>query len=67
MLLVCIMQGTFSRAFVDYMINSEVAHILLRWLDDTCIPDESFWSTLNHNPHIRAPGAYLGMIRTIEL
>ena len=49
-----------SRGFVDYMINNETAIKFLAWVKTTIIPDETFFSTLNYNPHLKVPGSYLG-------
>lgn len=49
-----------SRGFVDYMLHNDVAHKLLRWVSYTEFPDESYFSTLNHNPHLMVPGSYKG-------
>jgi hypothetical protein len=57
-----VMQGSFSRPFVEYMLKSHVGQTLLQWLGDTGVPDETFWATLNYNPSLRAPGSYLGNI-----
>jgi hypothetical protein len=49
-----------SRPFIEFALNDKRALALLEWLNDTMIPDESFFSTLNYNHELRAPGAYLG-------
>ncbi|XP_025077849.1 beta-1,3-galactosyl-O-glycosyl-glycoprotein beta-1,6-N-acetylglucosaminyltransferase-like [Pomacea canaliculata] len=51
-----------SRGFVDYVIHSLVSRELLKWVTPIYIPDEIFFSTLNHNPHLGVPGSYLGSI-----
>ncbi|KAK7116068.1 N-acetyllactosaminide beta-1,6-N-acetylglucosaminyl-transferase-like [Littorina saxatilis] len=51
-----------SRGYVDYVINSRVAHEMLAWLQDSFIPDETFFSTMNHNPQLGVPGSYLGSL-----
>jgi hypothetical protein len=48
--------GVFSRAFVNYSINDVIARGILKWLEDTYSPDESFWATLVLNKHISIPG-----------
>eukprot|EP00057_Strongylocentrotus_purpuratus_P004613 XP_003729082.1 PREDICTED: N-acetyllactosaminide beta-1,6-N-acetylglucosaminyl-transferase, isoform C-like [Strongylocentrotus purpuratus] len=45
-----------SRAFVDYVINNQVAVDLLHWSEDTFSPDEHYWVTLNRSPGV--PGGY---------
>ena len=49
-----------SRAFIDYALNSQQARDLLNWMKDIRAPDEHFFPTLNHNPHLGVPGAYKG-------
>jgi len=49
-----------TRAFVDYAINNETAIKFLAWVSKTGDPDETFFSTLNHNPQLGVPGAYTG-------
>jgi len=50
------------RGFVEYIIHNKTAAEFLDWVKDTYIPDETFFSALNHNPHLRVPGSYLGML-----
>ncbi|KAH9515052.1 Beta-1,3-galactosyl-O-glycosyl-glycoprotein beta-1,6-N-acetylglucosaminyltransferase [Bulinus truncatus] len=49
-----------SRGFVDYILHNPVAQKLLDWVSHTDFPDESYFSTLNHNPHLAVPGSYKG-------
>ncbi|KAI8782803.1 beta-1,3-galactosyl-O-glycosyl-glycoprotein beta-1,6-N-acetylglucosaminyltransferase-like isoform X1 [Biomphalaria glabrata] len=49
-----------SRGYVDYILHDPVAHKLLEWVSHTDFPDESYFSTLNHNPHLAVPGSYKG-------
>jgi N-acetyllactosaminide beta-1,6-N-acetylglucosaminyltransferase len=49
-----------TRAFVDYVINNETALKFLNWVKKTYIPDETFFSSLNHSPQLGVPGSYLG-------
>ncbi|CAG5133381.1 unnamed protein product, partial [Candidula unifasciata] len=53
-----------SRAFVDYMLHNPVARDFLQWVSRTDFPDETFFSTLNHNPHLGIPGSYKGQPET---
>jgi hypothetical protein len=48
--------GVFSRVFVNYSINDVKARGILKWLEDTYSPDESFWATLVLNKHLDIPG-----------
>jgi len=50
-----------SRPFVDYVINNANAKLFLAWVNHTDIPEETFFSTLNHSPQLNVPGSYLGV------
>ena len=50
------------RGFVEYVVYNRTAIDFLDWVKDTYIPDETFFSSLNHNPHLRVPGSYLGRL-----
>lgn len=52
--------GVFSRGFVDYVLHDQRAKDLLSWSRHVDSPDEYFWATLNHNPHLQVPGGYAG-------
>jgi Core-2/I-Branching enzyme len=49
-----------TREFVDFAINNEKALKLLDWLKTSYIPDETFFSSLNHSPQLGVPGSYMG-------
>jgi len=51
------------RDFVEYVIQNRTAIEFLDWVKDTYIPDETFFSSLNHNPNLRVPGSYLGLLK----
>ena len=53
---------TASRDFVEYALTNEIAQDLSAWLNDTYIPDESFFSTLQHNQLLKAPGGSIGKL-----
>ncbi|CAI9722394.1 beta-1,3-galactosyl-O-glycosyl-glycoprotein beta-1,6-N-acetylglucosaminyltransferase-like [Octopus vulgaris] len=53
-----------QRGFVDYALNSPVAKDLLEWTKTVQIPDELYFATLNHNPHLKVPGSYTGIPET---
>ncbi|XP_048757687.1 beta-1,3-galactosyl-O-glycosyl-glycoprotein beta-1,6-N-acetylglucosaminyltransferase 3-like isoform X2 [Ostrea edulis] len=54
--------GVFSRDFVNYSINDLKAQDILKWLEDTYSPDESFWATLQFNKQLHVPGVnYAGV------
>ncbi|XP_050394475.1 beta-1,3-galactosyl-O-glycosyl-glycoprotein beta-1,6-N-acetylglucosaminyltransferase [Patella vulgata] len=52
--------GVFTHRFVSYVFNNQVAKDLLEWCRGVLSPDEYYWSTLNHNPHLQVPGSYEG-------
>ena len=49
-----------SREYVEYVIMSEVAQDFLAWVNDTQVPDETFFTSLNYNPQLGVPGSYAG-------
>ncbi|ESO83937.1 hypothetical protein LOTGIDRAFT_108047 [Lottia gigantea] len=49
--------GVFTRGFVDYVINNQTAKDFLNWCKGVLSPDEYYWATLNHNPHLSVPGS----------
>jgi hypothetical protein len=54
-----------TRGFVDYAINSPTAGKFLWWVKMTKIPDETFFSSLNHSPQLKVPGSYLGELQCV--
>ncbi|XP_010733033.2 beta-1,3-galactosyl-O-glycosyl-glycoprotein beta-1,6-N-acetylglucosaminyltransferase 7 [Larimichthys crocea] len=58
-----------TRAFVDFVLKSPIAHDLLEWSKDTFSPDEHYWVTLNHikeAPGSHIDGGWAGDIRAIK-
>ena len=53
-------QAALTRGFAEYLLFNKTAIDLLAWFTDTLAPDEHLWPTINHNPHLRAPGSYTG-------
>ncbi len=51
---------TASRGFVEFLVTDPVSLAFREWLNDTCIPDETYAPTLNHLPLLGVPGAYKG-------
>ncbi|CAD5113590.1 unnamed protein product [Dimorphilus gyrociliatus] len=49
-----------SRKFIGYVLNSKIARDLLYWMADIRVPDEHYFSSLNHSPHLKVPGSYKG-------
>ncbi|XP_064643375.1 beta-1,3-galactosyl-O-glycosyl-glycoprotein beta-1,6-N-acetylglucosaminyltransferase 3-like isoform X2 [Lineus longissimus] len=49
-----------KRGYVQYVIHDPLSKEFREWLRDTWIPDETFFSSLNHNPKLNVPGSYLG-------
>ncbi|XP_052285132.1 beta-1,3-galactosyl-O-glycosyl-glycoprotein beta-1,6-N-acetylglucosaminyltransferase-like [Dreissena polymorpha] len=56
-----------NRGFVDFVLHDQRAHDLLNWTRPTHIPDETYFATLNHNPQLGVPGAYLGVPETDDV
>ena len=52
--------GTFSRAFVEYILEERPARELLDWMRTVLSPDEYYWATLHHSG--RVPGGYTGEV-----
>lgn len=57
-------KGSFScvlnKQIIQFALENQTALDLLDWLNDTYMPDEFFWSTLNHNEFLQMPGGYPG-------
>ncbi|CAH1779726.1 unnamed protein product [Owenia fusiformis] len=53
-----------TRNFVDFVLHSNISKIFLEWVKGTAIPDETFFTALNHNPQLGVPGAYKGIPET---
>ena len=49
-----------TREFVEFAVNDQRAQDLLSWMSDIKVPDEHFFQTLNHNPHMDIPGSFIG-------
>lgn len=51
-----------NRHFVDYVLHSKISEEFLEWIrtNGVDVPDETFFATLNHNPHLNIPGSYKG-------
>ncbi|XP_064612406.1 beta-1,3-galactosyl-O-glycosyl-glycoprotein beta-1,6-N-acetylglucosaminyltransferase 3-like [Liolophura sinensis] len=55
-----------SRAFVEFIFSDKKTQIFLEWLKDTVVPDETFYATINYNPHLSAPGGFNGPVQVRE-
>ncbi|KAI8797493.1 beta-1,3-galactosyl-O-glycosyl-glycoprotein beta-1,6-N-acetylglucosaminyltransferase 4 [Biomphalaria glabrata] len=53
--------GTFSRDFIDFVINHQIAKDFLEWCKTVLSPDEYFWATLHHSKVVNVPGGYTGV------
>ncbi|KAL4229262.1 hypothetical protein ACF0H5_012302 [Mactra antiquata] len=51
-----------SRGYVNFILHDPRAQDLLEWVRQTPIPDETFFSTLNHNRFLNVPGSYNGTL-----
>jgi hypothetical protein len=49
-----------NRHFVHFALYNQIALDFLEWLKKTQIPDETFFASLNHNPHLGINGSFLG-------
>lgn len=49
-----------TRKFVQYIIYNEISLRFREWVKNTSIPDETYFTSLNFNPHLHVPGSYLG-------
>ena len=52
-----------TRAFVDYALHHQVARDFINWVNDTRIPDETFFQSLQVNPYHGVPGAFTGELQ----
>ncbi|KAL4219082.1 hypothetical protein ACF0H5_021665 [Mactra antiquata] len=50
-----------NRDFVNFALHDKKSIDFIRWLKKTEIPDETFFSSLNYNPHLKISGAFLVM------
>ena len=46
--------------------QNDIAQRLNEWLKNAAHPDEIFFATLNYNPKLGTPGAYLGMCTLLQ-
>lgn len=49
-----------TRKFVHYIIYNETSLKFREWVKNVSIPDETYFTSLNFNPHLKVPGSYLG-------
>ena len=56
---------TLSRAFVEFVLYNPLSLQLFQWMRDTFVPDETYLSTLSHNPLFKAPGGYTGELGSL--
>ena len=49
-----------NRDFVSYAIYNKIAQDLLEWTKKVKMPEETFFSTLNHNPQLGIRGTFKG-------
>lgn len=53
-----------KRAFFEFVFTNKKALLIAQLLKPLPIADETFFATLNHNPSLGTPGAYLGKPET---
>lgn len=51
---------TASRGYVNFLLNDRRAQDFTNWVKDTRNPDETLFTSLNHNPHLKVPGSFAG-------
>ena len=51
---------TASREFIKFLMEDTRSQDFLDWIKDTMHPDETFFSSINSNNHLKAPGSYTG-------
>lgn len=51
---------SINRKVADFVANSEISRRFIDWLNTSYMPDELFWSTLNHNELLGLEGQYPG-------
>jgi hypothetical protein len=54
------MHVAVNRYFVDFCLHDQRSLDFLDWLKQTKIPDETFFSSLNYNPHLGIKGSFIG-------
>ena len=47
---------------MEFILSDAKVQDFLEWIFDTNFPEEIFFQTIQHNPHLGAPGAYTGMV-----
>ncbi|XP_048245483.1 beta-1,3-galactosyl-O-glycosyl-glycoprotein beta-1,6-N-acetylglucosaminyltransferase 3-like [Haliotis rufescens] len=45
-------------------MNNPIAKDFAKWVKNAVVPDETFFPSLNHNPHLKVPGSALVHIQT---
>ena len=55
--------AVLSREFVKYATTNKMALDFMDWLKDAFCPEELFYSSLQYNPQLKAPGAYKGIVQ----
>ncbi|KAK6187390.1 hypothetical protein SNE40_005431 [Patella caerulea] len=51
---------TASRQFIDYVLHNKTAQDFLEWCKLIGTPDETYFTSLNNNKHLKIPGSYIG-------
>ncbi|XP_076457430.1 beta-1,3-galactosyl-O-glycosyl-glycoprotein beta-1,6-N-acetylglucosaminyltransferase 4-like [Babylonia areolata] len=49
-----------NRDFVDFVLHTTVGRQFQNWARHVLVPDEVFFTSLNHNPHLGIRGTYKG-------
>lgn len=59
--------GLFSVKMTEFIVESFHGRSFFKWCSDTGHASEHFWNTLNYNPHLLTPGAYIGALLSFVL
>ena len=54
-----------NRHFVDFCLNDQRARDFLEWILASKDLEETFFASMNFNPHLRIPGSFLGKYENV--
>ena len=50
-----------NKDYVDFVLHDRRSKDFITWLENTGNAEETFFPSLNYNPHLGIPGSFLGM------
>ena len=56
-----------NRYYMDFALHDQRSMDFIRWLGPTVLAEETFFPSLNYNPHLGIPGSFLGKIYSPHL